>query len=323
MRLLHLLALMAAVLVPASAATAETAAERALAQQIGRDLKESGQFRNYQIGVKYQDGVVWLGGTVANASQKETAIRLAQQMDGVARVVSQLRYPGDAVAGSGQQAPNIFNASDESQPAFAQNGPSPVVHAFSNGGAAGAQRSRPMMRTNSQGRVNLASARGNMPLPSPRPSAGSGGYGVRQVNAQGVYNAGGMYPQGCAPGAMGGGGPMGGMGGPAGAMGGAAGGMGGDGAVPVGFVPHGSGRGPSYDNASDAGLCLAELCVVPELRGADAIRSSIRRRPGRTSVRSIPIRRCRWRGARCRWNGMTAGGSSTSALTIRATSLAA
>ena len=263
MRLLHLLALMAAVLVPASAATAETAAEKALAQQIGRDLKESGQLRNYQIGVKYQDGVVWLGGTVANASQKETAIRLAQQMDGVARVVSQLRYPGDAVAGSGQQAPNIFNASDESQPAFAQNGPSPVVHAFSNGGAAGAQRSRPMMRTNSQGRVNLASARGNMPLPSPRPSAGSGGYGVRQVNAQGVYNAGGMYPQGCAPGAMGGGGPMGGMGGAAGAMGGAAGGMGGDGAVPVGFVPHGSGRGPSYENASMPGYAWPSYASYP------------------------------------------------------------
>ena len=70
MRLLLLLASMAAVLVPASGATAETAAEKALAQQIGRDLKESGQLRNYQIGVKYQDGVVWLGGTVANASQK-------------------------------------------------------------------------------------------------------------------------------------------------------------------------------------------------------------------------------------------------------------
>ncbi len=159
--------------------------------------------------------------------------------------------------------PNIFGAFDESQPAFTQNGRSPVVHAFSNGGAAGAQRSQPMMRTNPQGRVNLASARGNMPLPSPRPSAGNAGYGVRQANAQGVYNAGGMYPQGCAPGAMGGGGPMGGMGGPAGAMGGAAGGMGTGGAVPVSFVPHGSGRGPSYDNASMPGYAWPSYASYP------------------------------------------------------------
>ena len=90
-------------------------------------------------------------------------------------------------------------------------------------------------------------------------------------------------------------------------------------AVPAGFVPHGWAAVPSYDNASDARLRLAELCLVPELRGPDAIRSSIRRRPGRTSARSIPIRKCRWHGARCRWNGMTAGGSSTSALITRAT----
>jgi hypothetical protein len=72
-----------------------------------------------------------------------------------------------------------------------------------------------------------------------------------------------MYPQGCAPGAMGGGGPMGGMGGPAGAMGGAAGGMGTGGAVPVGFVPHGSGRGPSYDNASMPGYAWPSYASYP------------------------------------------------------------
>jgi hypothetical protein len=255
MRLLLFLASMAAVLVPATDATAETAAEKALAQQIGRDLKESGQLRNYQIGVKYQEGIVWLGGTVANASQRETAVRLTQQMDGVARVVCQLRYPGDQMSNGGSQAPSNFNAFDDSQPAYAPNG-SPVVHAFANGGAPNLQRRQAMMRANPQGRVNLASARNNMPLPSPRPAAGSAGPGVRQANAQGVYNAGGMYPQGCAPGAMGG--AAGGMG-----MGGAAGGMGMDGAVPVGFVPHGMGRGPSYDNASMPGYAWPSYASYP------------------------------------------------------------
>ena len=39
-------------------------------------------------------------------------------------------------------------------------------------------------------------------------------------------------------------------------------------------------------------------------------------RPGLTSARSIPIRKCRSAGARCRWNGMTAGGSSTSTIAV-------
>jgi hypothetical protein len=193
---------------------------------------------------------VWLGGTVANASQRDTAVRLTQQMDGVARVISQLRYPGDQMPATGQKAPNIFNAFDDSQPAFAQNGPSPVVHAFSNSG--GRARRSQNVQANAHGRVDSAGARGNMPLPSPRPATGSAGYGVRQANAQGVYNAGGMYPQGCAPGAMGGGG----------VMGGTAGGFGSE-AVPVGFVPHGISRGPSYDNAMMPGYAWPSYASYP------------------------------------------------------------
>jgi hypothetical protein len=244
MRLLLILASMAALLVPVSGATAETAAEKALAQQIGRDLKESGMLRNYQIGVKYQDGVVWLGGSVANASQRDTAVRLTQQMDGVARVVSQLRYPGDEMSGGGPQAPNIFNEFDNSQPAFRQNAASPVVHAFSNG-AGRAPRSQ-NMQANAHGRVNMAGGRNNMPLPSPRPATGSAGYGVRQANAQGAFGPGVMNAQATAPYAMGG----------------AAGGVGSE-AVPVGFVPHGMGRGPSYDNASMPGYAWPSYASYP------------------------------------------------------------
>ena len=42
------------------------------------------------------------------------------------------------------------------------------------------------------------------------------------------------------------------------------------------------------------------------------ILASIRRPPGRSSDRSIPIRKCRWAGVRSRSNGTTAGGCSTS-----------
>ena len=48
--------------------------------------------------------------------------------------------------------------------------------------------------------------------------------------------------------------------------------MGADGAVPVGFVPHGMRPWSELRQRPDARLCLAELRLVPELRGADAIR---------------------------------------------------
>jgi hypothetical protein len=102
---------------------------------------------------------------------------------------------------------------------------------------------------NPQAGRNLA-ARGNMPLPTQRIATGSAGPAIRQVSAQGVYPANAQYPAGSAPGAMGGS-----------AMG-AAGGAG-MGAVPVGFVPHGSGRGPSYENAQMPGYAWPSYASYP------------------------------------------------------------
>jgi hypothetical protein len=246
MRLLVLLASAAAVLLPAPLATAETPAEKAMAQQIGRNLEESGQLRNYQIGVKYQNGVVLLGGTVANASQRDMAVRLTQQMDGVARVISQLQYPGAQISDAGQQPPRPFNAFNGAQPESANSAHSPVVHAFTNDGTVAAQRGPVMNRTNFQARAVNPGGRNNMPLPSPRPANGSLGPAIRQTSAQGVYHA-GPYADGSASGAMGGA---------------VAGGMGGQ-AVPVGFVPHGMGRGPSYDNAMMPGYAWPSYASYP------------------------------------------------------------
>ena len=79
MRKVVYLAVLAATLLPALAASAETPAEKHVAQQIGSHLKQSGQLQNYKVGVKFHDGVALLGGTVANAEQRDTAVRLAQQ----------------------------------------------------------------------------------------------------------------------------------------------------------------------------------------------------------------------------------------------------
>ncbi len=60
------------------------------AQIIAKNLKESGKLQDYRVGVKYEDGVAWLMGTVTSPQQKEIAERLARQSAGVDHVVSKL-----------------------------------------------------------------------------------------------------------------------------------------------------------------------------------------------------------------------------------------
>jgi hypothetical protein len=98
MRRLTFHALAAAVmLLPAAPSFAETAADQAMAQQIGQRLKESGRLKNYRIGVKYEDGVAWLSGTTASEAQREDAIRLTKEMSGVSHVVDRLEVAGAPV----------------------------------------------------------------------------------------------------------------------------------------------------------------------------------------------------------------------------------
>ena len=63
MRKVVLLAVLAATLVPAAAASADTFSEKRLAQKIGGHLKQSGQLHNYKVGVKFRDGVAYLSGS--------------------------------------------------------------------------------------------------------------------------------------------------------------------------------------------------------------------------------------------------------------------
>ena len=75
---------------PAYQASADGAGDRAAAQQIAENMKQSGQLKDYRVGVKYQNGVAWLMGTVTSPEQKQTAERIARQSDGVDKVVSKL-----------------------------------------------------------------------------------------------------------------------------------------------------------------------------------------------------------------------------------------
>jgi hypothetical protein len=88
------LAIVTLALAPAGRAAADAADDRAAAQQIAQDLKTSGKLRDYKVGVKYQDGVAWLMGTVTSQEQKLAAERIARQAKGVDRVISKLEIAG-------------------------------------------------------------------------------------------------------------------------------------------------------------------------------------------------------------------------------------
>jgi hypothetical protein len=162
---------------PARMASADAAGDRAAAQQIAENMKLSGQLKDYRVGVKYQNGVAWLMGTVTSPQQKAVAEQIARESDGVERIVSKLEVtgaaeePGDSI----QQAGGDYSSQGQFEPA-----------------SAAAPMSMPVRR-NAQRNPN-----GNMPVPYARTMQGN----VQQANYPGGY---------CPPGAdMGGGSAMGG-----------------------------------------------------------------------------------------------------------------
>jgi hypothetical protein len=277
MRAVLFLAMLAATALPATADAAPTSAEKAAAKRISSHIQQSGQLRNYRIGVTYKNGVATLAGTVASTDQRETAIRLAEQVKGVQKVECQLECPDVAKnSDEGVEQAGIEEAAEESKPEFGlvagpgadepanqpnirqaaaqnqQQAPSNIRQAAAQKQQQQAPFARNGFNRPIQQRPRMMPRRSNMPLPQRRfvqdPS-------VRQTS--GVYPAGGCY--GCENG----GAPMmGGMGGYGGA--GMQGGMmGGGQAVPAGFVSHGMARGPSYENAQMPGYAWPSYASYP------------------------------------------------------------
>jgi hypothetical protein len=60
------------------------------AEQIATILQQSGQLKDYRVGVKYEDGVASLMGSVTSPEQKQIAEQLARTCEGVSHVVSRL-----------------------------------------------------------------------------------------------------------------------------------------------------------------------------------------------------------------------------------------
>jgi hypothetical protein len=92
------------VMVPTTQVAAQSTQDKAIAQDIGGKLKQSGQLKDYRIGVKYKDGVAALSGTVTNREQLVTAVRLTQGMPGVDHVVNNLTIAGNNAQGNSKLA---------------------------------------------------------------------------------------------------------------------------------------------------------------------------------------------------------------------------
>lgn len=90
MRHLILVCAVSALMWPAHAGAAEPAQEKAMAQRIAGALRESGELSNYRVGVKFEEGVAWLIGSVTSPDQAEAAQRLASEVEGVKHVVNRL-----------------------------------------------------------------------------------------------------------------------------------------------------------------------------------------------------------------------------------------
>lgn len=64
--------------------------DRAKAEQIATLLRDSGRMRNYSVGVKYNAGTAWLSGRVASNQQRNTALEVVSEHDGVTEIVDNL-----------------------------------------------------------------------------------------------------------------------------------------------------------------------------------------------------------------------------------------
>jgi len=85
--------LLRALLVAAAIAamySAALAGNQEVASQIAESLQDSGQLKDFKIGVKVQDGVAWLKGRVADQEQVNHAMRIAYETAGVSRVINGL-----------------------------------------------------------------------------------------------------------------------------------------------------------------------------------------------------------------------------------------
>ncbi len=74
----------------AVAARADDQQDQAVAQQIAQILRDSGEMRDYSVGVKYKEGTVWLTGRVSSNQQMQAALSVVSDIEGISQIVNNM-----------------------------------------------------------------------------------------------------------------------------------------------------------------------------------------------------------------------------------------
>lgn len=224
--------------VTTAAVQGQSPEDSAMAQHVAGSIKQSGQLQNYSLGVKYQDGVAWLLGTVASKDQMETAVSLARQVEGVEQVISKLEIE----EGKSPAIDNIVDSKVQTAASAPQASPENLRLASTE-----SQASVSPVRTSQQAMAQRMArrpmARPMMPRgQQPGPMARGGGMPRPMMPGHGAAP---VRPASyCGPGAAGGYG-------------------GGMGPQPQGHVPGGGATGVSYDNAHMPGYAWPSYAAYP------------------------------------------------------------
>lgn len=145
-----------------------------MAQQIASNLKESGQLKGYRVGVKYEDGVAWLSGTVTSQQQLRIAEQIARNSDGVDHVICKLEVTTAEGQNVGTPAAYQQQAKKPNRTAKSARAQSsmPVPFAYTQGGVQPAGYAQPAQYCPEGGYADG----GGAPMgQSYAPGAGSGG----------------------------------------------------------------------------------------------------------------------------------------------------
>ncbi len=101
------------VAVVSAIASVAMAGNQEVAEQIAQGLRQSGRMQEYKIGVKYQEGTVWLVGRVASEQQLTTALELVMQSPHVERVVNNLSVSKSESDQASATQPPVDTASND------------------------------------------------------------------------------------------------------------------------------------------------------------------------------------------------------------------
>lgn len=164
---------------PSAAAAAEPA-KKEMAKAIAASLRESGELSNYRVGVKFEDGVAWLIGSVTSAEQSEIAERVTGTVDGVEHVVNELTIKETKAEAKEDGTSLKLMAAEQAEP----NAMPPVPEAMP------APLSQPMARPMEPAPRQMM-ARSNMPRPIRQTSAMQAHHGMQ---AQYGYSQGAGMP---------------------------------------------------------------------------------------------------------------------------------